>query len=625
MGRQTAEGILESTPSRGLCLHQLFSQQARRFPRRIAVKHEDGELTYAHLDAQSERLALRLRHLGVGPGMIVGLCVDRSFELVVGLLGILKAGGAYLPIDPSYPDRRIRFLLQDSGAALVVTTGRNAGRVDGSSARRVEIGAGPDPEALPAAAPADPGDLAYVIHTSGSTGTSKGVLVEHRSVVALFEATASRFHFDQHDVWSLFHSASFDFSVWEIWGALLHGGQLVLVSEDVARSPQRFLSLLEDSGVTVLNQTPSAFQLLASEIRRRGWPALALRQVIFGGEALDLALLEPWIERWGDQSPALVNMYGITETTVHVTYRRIRKEDLDRGGPSPIGRPLPHLQVYLVDEDGKVIEDGRPGEMYIAGPGLARGYLNQPQLTQRRFLDGGLPGLDEARLYRSGDRARRTGDGQLLYLGRLDDQIQIRGFRVEPAEIEICLAAHPGVVQAVVIPQDFGEGDVRLVAYLLPEPGAAALLDAEISQMIDELSDAASQELPAHLLPSEYRVISQLPLTLQGKVDRAALGQLREYRGRAPEEPTRLTETERAVSEIVEEILQMPGIPVDGDLFDLGATSLAIVRILRRTNETFGVHLNGSELVDEASIARLAFCVDSEVGSQALLSSGERA
>jgi amino acid adenylation domain-containing protein len=519
----------------GRCLHTIFRERARQAPDRIAVSAGDGSLSYGELNARSDSLAGHLVKLGVGPEVLVGLCARRSPEAIVGMLGILKAGGAYVPIDPSYPAERIDCLLADCAAPFVVAARETSEVIDGCQATvvwidqdEVVVGSGArelDQGERPAEAADD--NLAYVIYTSGSTGMPKGVMVEHRNVVRLFEQTDPWFHFGRQDTWALFHSVSFDFSVWEIWGALLYGGRLVLLPETTTRSPALLTSLLRSERVTVLNQTPSAFHQLLTVLSAEdngadGALGADLRLVIFGGERLDPQMLAPWIERHGDRRPVLVNMYGITETTVHCTYRRITAADLDRSGVSPIGVPIPDLRLYVLDRSGKPVPDGMAGELHVAGGGVARGYLNRPELTGERFVSA-LTELAEERLYRSGDRVVRLPGGELAYLGRVDDQLKVRGYRIEPGEIEHCLAQVPGVSRAVVVPRDFGDGDVRLVANLLPAPGPV-ISERAGGRLATAAERHAQASLPRHLRPSVYKVVVDIPTTLQGKVDRDALG-----------------------------------------------------------------------------------------------------
>lgn len=519
----------------GSCLHAVFRERAREAPERIALSTSDESISYGELDARSDRLSSQLVKLGVRPDVPVGLCSRRTPEAIVGMLGILKAGGAYVPIDPGYPAERIDFLLADCAAPIVVAAKDTSEVIGGRHTaivwiERDEIVVGPGARELdrgdePSRAAGD--SLAYVIYTSGSTGKPKGVTVEHRNVLRLFEQTDHWFRFGHRDTWALFHSLSFDFSVWEVWGALLYGGRLVLLPETTSRSPALLTALLRSEQVTVLNQTPSAFhQLLtvmfsgkATEDTTLG---MALRLVIFGGERLQPQMLAPWIERHGDRRPALVNMYGITETTVHCTYRRITAADLDSNGASPIGVPIPDLRLYVLDGNGKPLPDGVPGELYIAGGGVARGYLNRPELTAERFVSA-MTELGGERRYRSGDRVMRLPGGELAYFGRMDDQLKIRGFRIEPGEIEHCLSQLPDVAQAVAVPRDFGDGDVRLVAYLVPAPGLDTSERAGM-QLAATAERHALATLPRHLRPSVYKVVTEIPTTLQGKVDRDALG-----------------------------------------------------------------------------------------------------
>ena len=597
--------------SNGMQLHEIFEQQAREAPGRIAVRAGDLHMTYSELDARADALAVRLRDLGVGSNVLVGLCLDRGLDLIVGLVGILKAGGAYVPIDPGYPAKRIDFLLADSGATVVVTGSRVPECLIGSSARlvRADEGVPARPGAARDSIPdaADAADLAYVIYTSGSSGTPKGVLIEHRHVVRLFEQTNRWFHFSRQDVWMLFHSISFDFSVWEIWGALLYGGTLVIVPSAVTRSAEQLQGLVRDAKVTVLCQTPSAFQrFVAADLRQPCASPYALRLIIFGGEALELSTLRPWVARYGLTQPALINMYGITETTVHVTYKQIGEQDLARPELSVIGTPISDLRIHLLDEAGHPTPDGSAGEIYVSGPGVARGYLNRPELTAQRFLVQS----DGTRRYRSGDRAVRLPDGGLVYLGRTDGQIKVRGFRIEPREIELCLAAQPAVSSVTVLARDYGEGDVRLLAFAVAQPGVE-LTPVATQQISADLARRAAAELPPHMRPSVCLVLRELPMTAHGKIDRDALLCLAaqpEPSGTAP--ATAMTDIQHAVADIWEDVMQRQGIGLHEDFFEIGGTSLALMRILARVNEHFDVRLNGTEMAEEASLSRLSACVE---------------
>ena len=469
------------------CLHTLFEEQVARTPDAVALTFENQSLTYRELNARANRLAHALRTRGVGPDVLVGLCVERSVEMVVGILGILKAGGAYVPLDLANPTDRIAFILNDTAVRVLVTESGQLDMIPEHSAEVICLDREGDVTDTANDENPDSGvgtdNLAYVIYTSGSTGKPKGVLVEHGSAVRLFSATEEWFRFDSADVWTLFHSCSFDFSVWEIWGALLNGGRLVVVPYWVSRSPEEFYELLAGERVTVLNQTPSAFrQLMGADEALHDRHDLALRFVIFGGEALDLRSLEPWFDRHGDTEPRLVNMYGITETTVHVTYRPLTAADARSATGSLIGVPIPDLQVYVLDAHMQPVPIGVPGEMYVGGAGVARGYLDRPELTDERFVPDPFRHEPDARLYRTGDVARYLPNRDLEYLGRNDDQVKIRAFRIELGEIEAALAAHPWVREAVVAAHDEEDGR-RLVGYVVADREGAS---AEEDQLVDQ-------------------------------------------------------------------------------------------------------------------------------------------
>jgi amino acid adenylation domain-containing protein len=590
-------------------LHEIFEARALAEPDRVALVGAADRLTYGELAARSNQVAHALQRLGVGPESLVALCVDRSVELVIGIIGILKAGGAYVPIDPANPPARNAMLLADCAPSVVVSVARVAGSLPVPRARLLcidrdaaELMTAPRSSVQHGAVAAN---LAYVIYTSGSTGLPKGVLVEHRNVVRLFDATREWFDFNDRDVWTLAHSFAFDFSVWEIFGALLHGGQLVIVPAEVTRSPQQFRALLAERRVTVLNQTPSAFRSLVAE--ERSHPAdLHLRHVVFGGESLDVRMLESWIERYGDERPRLVNMYGITETTVHATYRRITADDLGQATPSPIGVPLRGLTIDLLDESGNASPVGATGEIYVSGAGVARGYLNRPELTAERFI---VPPGSTVRHYRSGDRAVRSPDGELRYLGRVDEQVKVRGFRVEPREIESVLAGDPRVMTAVVVARDYGNGDIRLVASVVPK-SPLDLEAAAAAALVRDLSASAKAELPPHMCPSAVHVLATLPITPNGKVDRKTLARPPAGWQNAPGPNDAAGAIVAALVAIWGEILELAEVGCSDDFFDLGGTSLAVIRMLGRVNEQFAVALDPSALLEEATIDCLARLIE---------------
>ena len=446
-----------------------------------------------------------------------------------------------------------------------------------------------------------PEDLAYVIFTSGSTGRPKGVTVTHGNVSRLFSATDRWFHFGRDDVWTLFHSFAFDFSVWEIWGALLYGGRLVVVPHGVSRSPDAFHELLRRERVTVLNQTPSAFRQLIEADRAAGAPAPGLRFVIFGGEALDLAALRPWVERYGDERPALVNMYGITETTVHVTYRRILEADVRAGSRSPIGVQIPDLELYLLAPDSlELVPVGVAGEICVGGAGVAPGYLNRPELSQARFIvnpftSGG------GRLYRSGDLARRRPDGELEYLGRIDQQVKIRGFRIEPGEIESVLLDHPAVREAAVVVTPTGGGDPRLAAYVVTH--------ANVGVPADLLAHLRAR-LPDYMVPAAFVFLDGLPINENGKLERRRLPAPGTVSAVAHDPVAPRTPTEQALAGIWQEALELSYVGIHDSFFDLGGHSLLAVKIARRSSETFGIDLPVAALFHAPTVAKLAEAID---------------
>ena len=608
------------TADAGECLHTLFARRAARAPEAIAVSEGGRALSYGELDLRGDALAAALARHGVRPGDLVALCLERSLDMVVAILGTLKAGAAYLPLEIGLPPERLQFLLSDARPCLVVAdaAGRAAlpagappvvavGEVGAAGEAQGEDAAAGGRRWMRAAAAATPAFPAYVIYTSGSTGRPKGVVVSHRNVVRLFAATREGFGFDERDVWTLFHSYAFDVSVWELWGALLHGGRLVVVPYLVSRSPEALRRQLAAQGVTVLSQTPTAFRELQREEMEHPPPAApALRLVIFAGEALEPELLRPWLERYGDERPRLVNMYGITETTVHVTWRRLTRADLAAGG-SPIGRAIPDLAVLLREAAGEPAAIGMPGEILVAGPGLSPGYLGRPELTAARFVPHPLARHPGERIYRSGDLGRYRADGQIEVLGRIDQQVKVRGFRIELGEIEAALLAQPAVADAVVRVRAGAAEDRRLVAWVVAAAGAR-IAPAELRR-------ALAAALPEYMVPAAFVPLASLPLTVNGKLDPGALpdpdpgaGLLETGAGMgeagdhlAPRGPL-----EALLAAVWEEVLEIEGLGVRDSFFDLGGHSLLAVQVVSRVRARLGLEMELRDLFEAPTVERLA-------------------
>ncbi|WP_373684128.1 non-ribosomal peptide synthase/polyketide synthase [Pseudomonas aeruginosa] len=584
------------------CLHRQIERQAAERPRATAVVYGERALDYGELNLRANRLAHRLIELGVGPDVLVGLAAERSLEMIVGLLAILKAGGAYVPLDPRYPSDRLGYMIEDSGIRLLLT--QRAAR------ERLPLGEGLPcllldaehewagyPESDPQSA-VGVDNLAYVIYTSGSTGKPKGTLLPHGNVLRLFDATRHWFGFSADDAWSLFHSYAFDFSVWEIFGALLHGGRLVIVPHETSRSPEDFLRLLCRERVTVLNQTPSAFkQLMQVACAGQEVPPLALRHVVFGGEALEVQALRPWFERFGDRAPRLVNMYGITETTVHVTYRPLSLADLDGGAASPIGEPIPDLSWYLLDAGLNPVPRGCIGELYVGGAGLARGYLNRPELSCTRFVADPFS-TTGGRLYRTGDLARYRCDGVVEYVGRIDHQVKIRGFRIELGEIEARLLAQPGVAEAVVLPHE-GPGATQLVGYVVTQAAPS-----DPAALRDTLRQALKASLPEHMVPAHLLFLERLPLTANGKLDRRALPAPDASRLQQDYAAPR-SELEQRLAAIWADVLKLGRVGLDDNFFELGGDSIISIQVVSRARQA-GIRLAPRDLFLHQTIRGLA-------------------
>ncbi len=581
-------------------IHQQVETHAAAQPDAIALRFDHQRLSYRQLNERANQVAHRLLAQGVRPDDRVAICVERGPEMIIGLLGILKAGAGYVPVDPAYPAERIAYTLADS-EPLAVLVQANTRHLVGDLAQ-IDLNGLRGESIVNPRVVVSPASLAYVIYTSGSTGQPKGVMIEHRQVARLFTATAHWFGFNSNDVWALFHSFAFDFSVWEIWGALMHGGQLLIVPQLVSRAPDECYALICEAGVSILNQTPSAFrQLIAAQ--GQSAQAHSLRQVIFGGEALEPAMLKPWYARALNAGTQLVNMYGITETTVHVTYRALQAADAQHLGASPIGVRIPDLQLYVLDAQRQPLPFGVVGELYVGGAGVARGYLHREALTAERFLADPATGL---RMYKTGDLGRMLADGSVEYLGRNDDQVKVRGFRIELGEIEAHLATAKGVRDAVVIAREDEPGDKRLVAYVIAEgePSVAALREHLLLSLAE------------HMVPSAFVLLERFPLTANGKLDRKALpapdADALARRGyTAPRGAV-----ESAIAVIWQDLLKLDRVGRDDNFFELGGHSLLAVKLIERMRQV-DLGADVRVLFGQPTLAALAAAVGGQQQVQA--------
>ncbi|MCG6495247.1 amino acid adenylation domain-containing protein [Kitasatospora sp. A2-31] len=580
-GRTPAVGTPEATDR---TIHGLLAEIVRSRPEAVALADGDEELSYAQLDQRAEQMARGLLALGISPGSLVAVALDRTAELVVTLLGVLKAGCAYVPMDIRYPNDRLRYTVGNTGTTTVIGDAASLPEFDGvrvvSPAELTALAQ--DNPALPLPQEEDGSSAAYVIYTSGSTGRPKGVVVPHRNVAALVTATRDDFGLGPADVWTFFHSYAFDFSVWEIWGCLLTGGRIVVVPYWVTRDTELFYELVADQRVTVLNQTPSAFaQFIEADGRLGG--ELALRLVVFGGEPLDVGMLAPWFARHSPSRCRLSNMFGITETTVHVTEQTLSPADV-RVRSRSVGRAMPGWSLSVRDPRGRVLPAGAPGEIYVGGAGVARGYLHQPELTAERFV---LDPYGSGRLYRTGDLGRIRPDGRLDHLGRIDSQVKIRGHRIELDEIRNVLLSHPSVSGAAVVLRCATPGDsatARIDAYVALRAGSVA--------SAADLLTHASGVLPDYMMPATVTVMESIPLTINGKVDTAALP-----------EPTLREESTSAPGRAPAGRSDAPSDPLDGEIlalwsevlntevgpgdnfFEHGGNSLLVIRLLREMRD----------------------------------------
>lgn len=532
-------------------LHKEFEQIVKKFPDQIAVKCDNQSITYRELDQKSSHIASALPK-----NELIGIYMDPSIELIIGILGILKAGSAYVPLDPKAPEDRLHYILSHSKAKAIITHQKTL-TGDFKTLSITELLE--NQEIVSCDNSSD--SLAYVIYTSGTTGRPKGVAVTHHNVYRLFLATQPQFQFSPKDTWLLFHSYAFDFSVWEMWGALLYGGTLIIPSFLQTRSPESLFSVLKE--VTIFNQTPSAFYQFMEYLITSGLsPHPALRAVIFGGEALDFNKLKIWFEHFKKQEIQMINMYGITETTVHVTYKEIQEKDIIQAKFSTIGKPIDDLSIWILNEHQNPLPPYIPGEICVSGGGVSRGYLYQDDLTSQRFIQ-----IGDQTFYRSGDLGRYRDDGEIEYLGRIDTQVQLRGFRIELSEIQYCINQHPLVKDSIICIKRFNDNDF-LVAYIVWKE----------ENPLNVLREWVKQYLPHYMIPHYFMTIPGIPLTVNGKIDYAQLPSV--MKDEVESVTSKTTSSENRIIKILNNLLGVETIDLNENFFDIGGDSILGIRFL---------------------------------------------
>ncbi len=582
----------------GQTIVDLFEQQAAQTPRNKAVFFESSALTYRELNEKSNQLGHYLRKNGVTEQVLVPLILDRSAELITCMLGVLKAGGAYVPVEPDLPEERIRFILDDCSANIVISNKPIASNILNTKNKWVLIDEDwPEVNKEPVAKvdnQLSPANVAYVIYTSGSTGLPKGVLVEHENIVRLFKPRVKVFDFNEKDVWAMFHSPSFDFSVWEIYGALLFGGAVVIVPRKTASDTVAFCQLLLRHNVTVLNQTPSAFYVLQDYFVQHVQQT-TIRYVIFGGEALMPGRIKKWFDKY--RECGLINMYGITETTVHVTFLAITEAHI-ASGQSNIGYPIPTLGVFILDRLMNPVPIGTPGEMYVAGSGVARGYLNRDTLTKERFLQH--PVIDGCavpyRIYKTGDLAKWKPDGSIIYLGRIDSQVKIRGYRIELGEVEKVLQEHPSISRAVVLSKEGSDGNSFLISFVV------------VKCVFDKyaIQSYLAAKLPAYMIPHHWVSVTDIPLTINGKTNKPFLLNLFDEQANNTSVTTFNNSTEKDIAAIWKNILTVDPVDSTVSFFEMGGHSLLLLELSKQLSQKFNHSIPAAVFFEYSTIKEQA-------------------
>lgn len=576
----------------GKTIVDLFENQVIETPNNVAVKIDNEFLTYSDLNKKANQFANKLRKLGVNTNVPVAIRLNKSINMIVAILGIIKAGGCYVPINLSYPKERIDFMLKDSSCKFFITNSEHFNDIEvDSSVSLINIDDNDYLIELDCNLEHinSPEDTLYIIYTSGSTGIPKGVLISHLNVVRLLKNSEFQFDFNSNDVWTMFHSVAFDFSVWEMYGALLYGGKLVLISENTAKDPFLFLELLRKENVTVLNQTPSYFYNLQDLELLQQYSDLSIRYIIFGGEALKPSLIKPWKCKY--PTTKLINMYGITETTVHVTFRELLLSDLD-SDDSIIGTPIPTLKVYIMDNNQKIMPLGIEGEICVAGLGVCKGYLNRPELNKTKFVPN--PYVEGELLYRSADSGYLDRNLILHYIGRIDNQVKIRGFRVELGEIETKLLSYPSISKCVVLPISKDNNDISLIAYIVEDKNTP----------ITKLKEYMQKMVPSYMVPNYFVKLNSLPLNVNGKVDRKKLKTIPINNEREIPYVKPITEFEKILVDTIEKSLNISNLGINDDIINLGVDSLSLMKIAISLLEK-GISVNIQSFYSDRTIKRI--------------------
>lgn len=601
LGKNEEENILNHSKvynadyPKGDTIVSLFNTQVLNNSTNSALTFNNLSLTYEELDQRSNQLAHFLKDHGVKEETLIGLVLDSSLEMIISILAILKAGGAYVPIDPEYPKSRVSYILNDAEVPILLSSGiyKSLFQENANTTCFYIDDLNDTISQYPSTAIKNkltPANLAYIIYTSGSTGKPKGVAIEHKNVVRLFKTDPNFFDFSSNDVWTLFHSFCFDFSVWEIFGALLFGGRLVIVPKVIARDTASFTKLLEKEQVTVLNQTPTAFNVLQDYLSIEKDYNLQIRYVIFGGEALNPSKLSIWHKLY--PTCKLINMYGITETTVHVTFKELSENDFAKSC-SVIGKPIPTLSCYVLDENLNLLPNGIPGELYVGGDGVARGYINRPKLTQERFINNPY---EEGLLYRTSDIVKRLPNGDMEYLGRKDMQVKIRGYRIELGEIENTLINYAGVSQNVVLVKENKNGVKRLVAYITTQETIDKL----------EIQEYLKTKLPEFMIPHQLIFLDKFPMTINGKIDQKSLLQIDMEEKENSSKKLPKNKVEKIICSIWEDVLGVNDIGISDDFFLIGGDSILLIRVSVLIQKTFNKKIAIAEFYQFPTIEQLA-------------------